>query len=176
MLVPTLTQLRNSAVCHAPFSRADVNLVVVHFNSDAASLPRCHSRFHREERSRIHSFDYSFQASELVKQLRTLPKPENGDYDTMFDVISNNIIDERVFVSDRQKNLLHMNGVMPAEYANGFPTASAMHNFIDAKMEQSRGFSEQFVGARPADGTFTVHLLPSLFKRLATRGASGPRI
>lgn len=80
-----------------------------------------------------------------------MPKPAHNNYDPAFDSFCSTVLDERVFPSQRQKNMMHMNGVMPAEYADGFSGASVMHNFIDAKVEQSRAFSEQFNGAKPAN-------------------------
>lgn len=82
-----------------------------------------------------------------------MSKPAHNNYLPMFESVCATIQDETMFVSARQKVLLHMNGVMPSEYAGGFPGAAALNNFIDAKIEQSKAFSENFNGAKPADGT-----------------------
>ncbi|GAQ93580.1 hypothetical protein KFL_016750010, partial [Klebsormidium nitens] len=98
------------------------------------------------------------KATAIVKQLSEAPKPPQGNYEPLFDNIEGSIREDRVHLSSRQKHMMSLNGVMPAEFSAGFSGTGAAHTFVDAKMQQAQAFAEEH-GTRPADGVTKELLL-----------------
>lgn len=73
------------------------------------------------------------------------------DMSALFDELNAAIPDERVTPSDKQKTILHLNGVRPSEYVNGFSSAAAMNAFVSDKVEAGKDFYQVY-GQQPADG------------------------
>lgn len=89
----------------------------------------------------------------------------SGDLSALFDELNASIPDERASPSDRQKTILHMNGVRPSEYAGGFCSVAAMNDFVSTKIDAGQGFFQAH-GQQPADGEpnplarLGLHILP----------------
>lgn len=77
----------------------------------------------------------------------------DDDFDAcaLFDELNITIPDQRASPSEKQKMILHINGVRPSEYSAGFSNTADMNAFVSDRVEEGRAFQNRW-GAQPMDG------------------------